>query len=330
MDDLWAPRAFSTWYRKGLVESYSLKINDPKGGWAARVRYTFLKPSNHESACGECWVVFFDRRGSDGERVSGWKETYDFQHCQVSSDRSEVLIENNLLTPYMAKGSLEAAGVHWNLQFQPDAHPNRLLPSVFYREWMPTTKVTSPVTLGTCSGSIQFSGRTLDADGALVSVGHNWGRKHTPRYAWGQARGVVDSEPIFWEGFSLPLAADSTSRGSLTSCVMTVSGRPYRFNSVGSMANNRAEIGRRSWHFHCQGRDGLLEGHLEFPSDGVAALRYVQPDGTVLACLNSMVSSGVLSFIPRGGGKRWSVKLVHDAALEILTPDLDHGVPVLA
>ena len=330
MDDLWAPRAFSTWYRRGLVESYSLKINDPSGNWAVWIRYSFLKPSNHENACGECWFVFSDRRRSGKGRVSGWKETYDFQHCQVSSDQSEVLIESNLLTPYMAVGALETAGVGWNLRFQPDACPNRLLPSVFYSEWMPTTKLTSPVTLGLCNGTIRCAGEVLDADGALISLGHNWGRKHTPRYVWGQARGVVDSEPFFWEGFSLPLAADSTSRGSVTSCVMTVSGRPYRFNSPVSMANNRAEIRRDSWYFHCQGRDGLLEGHMDFTPDSVAALRTIQPDGTVLACLNSMMSSGALSFIPRGGGKRWSVKLANDAALEILTPDLDHGVPVLA
>ena len=69
----------------------------------------------------------------------------------------------------------------------------KLLTDRGYRAQFPTAKTMVRHPLATFDGRVELDDARLDVDGWTGSVNHNWGRRHTPAYAFGQVCGFDDA-----------------------------------------------------------------------------------------------------------------------------------------
>lgn len=211
--------------------------------------------------------------------------------------------------------------------------PFSLLRSPFYSPLIPTNKLTTPYAGTIANGEIEVGGRTLRVTGFPLSLGHNWGRKHADSYAWGQLQAGPDAVPLFFEGCSVPGPVDWQSKESvaarLTLGKVRLNGKDISFNGLRSMRLNTGRVEPGRWSFAMRNLRWLLKGELHWDPTLVVGLRYIQPAGAIHSCLNSMLASGSLTLSKTGKtGRRRVVQEVEVrrlAALEFLTPTLDHG-----
>jgi len=339
MDNLWKAKVRDLAYSRGLVESYFIKLNEPTGAWAAWIKYTFLVRSGRFDPVGECWFIFFDRRKRAARRVLAAKESFDLQSCRIVGDGTDIRIGANVLTPGICSGELESGRCSWKLSFSAEGEPFVLLPSLFYSRAAPTTKLTTPFASARASGAIRVGDKELSFEDFPMSLGHNWGRKHTDSYVWGQVPLSTREGPLFFEGCSLP--ADVAGAGSavsrsplLTAGKLRFSGEDISFSGPHSLLANTARVQMGQWKFEMRNLMWLLRGEMSFEPEFVAGLRYLQPDGGVRSCLNSMMASARLELHRRRGPRKTELVLEaatdNLAALEFLTANLDHGFPILA
>ena len=332
MDELWSPRALGRAYSRQLVESYFLKLNAPDGQRAVWVKYTFLRPAEGGSPVGECWVIRFDR-GPKGSGVTAVKNTWPLEDCRFDASSGDVFVAHNRLTPTSASGQL-SEGTAFQVDFQSPPPPFRLLPDALYSDLVPTTKLSTQVPSCLLSGYVDFAGDRWSLDGWTGSMGHNWGRKHTSRYVWGQIAGKWSGRPLFFEGFSVPISPTSGPSACLSMGRLHLGEQQFLFHGPYCVLHNQSVLNLgRDWTFQFTNREYRLSGSLSFRSnEAVAALRYIQPSGTVLSCLNSMVADASLSLWQRGksgSGLQMEEEFQGTAALEFLTPNLDHGFRML-
>jgi hypothetical protein len=333
MDELWAPRALGGIGFRTRVESYFLKLNSPDGYRAIWIKYTFLRPSDGGSPVGECWAIRFDC-GPSGTGLAAVKDSYPLDACHFDAATGEIYVGHNRLTPTSALGQLRDA-TSFQVVFQDPPLPFRLLPDALYSDFIPATKLSTPVPASPIAGYFDSGGVRWSLDGWSGSLGHNWGRKHTSQYVWGQVAGTWQDRPLFFEGFSIPLSPSSGPSAFLSMGCLTIGEQRFAFNGPYSVIHNHASTQTGiDWSFEWTNLEYRLSGNLSFASrEAVAALRYLQPSGRVLSCLNSMVANGWLLLVQRGGrgaGIEMEVHATGTAALEFLTSDLDHEIRVLA
>lgn len=337
MQKHWRPKILQTSRSSGLVESYFLRIFHPEGEWAAWIKYTFLRKTGHFAPIGESWFIFFDRHARPGAAVVAAREACALEHCRISKDLDEVEIGGNLLTSGLAAGSLERGRFEWRVSFTPLQSPLSVLPAPLLSDVVPATKVTTPFPVATASGTLRVGPVSFVLDAVPMSLGHNWGRRHSESYVWAQAWKGSGKDAFFFEGFSIPaeLRQDHKPASSLLSLgKLRFCGREYDFSSPLSWLLNRGRVSRGRWQFEMRNLAWVLAGEFSFQEEFVAGLRYFQPNGAICSCLNSMIASGKVGLHERKGPAR--CQLVHEetfdgtAALEFLLPILRHGYPILA
>jgi hypothetical protein len=79
--------------------------------------------------------------------------------------------------------------------------------------------------MATYQGHLTVNGETIDVADWVGSQNHNWGSKHTDRYAWGQVAGFdAHPEGFFRSGYRLPetrSALDAAQRDRIVSRRLT-------------------------------------------------------------------------------------------------------------
>lgn len=331
MDTTWQPRVWDSAYRKGMVESYFLRLNSPDDDWAAWIKYTYLRRKGSSEAIGECWFIFFDAAATGSDRIRAWKETLVAEEPVVGSGR--VAVGPNILVPGGASGTL-AGEVSWALDLKGLEPPSALLAAPLYSPSAPTTKLTTPIPMGTATGKIEVGGHVLELVGVPLALGHNWGHRHTPSYVWAQFGGQSAQGPLFFEGAGIPAPLkDGVGKPKLTVGKARFDGKEIDFNLPHSLlaASSTVELGR--WSFEMRNVRWRLSGEISWDSSLVAGLRYEQPGGDVVSCLNSMCASASLklsrSRVLGGADKVAELRVENRAALEFVTADAGHGVRVL-
>ena len=335
MDKYWQPKSIELTYHTGMVESYFLKLNEPTGKWAVWIKYTYLLRNLRHHPIGDCWVIFFDREGRTGQPISAWKESYDIQGT-ASARASEISFGPNLLTQGISSGFLNGGGVQWKISFTPETPPLALLPGVFYSSAMPTSKLTSPYPLAQASGELSIGDHTYSFDRYPLLLGHNWGRKHTRSYVWGQAQKKTHDGLFLFEGCSLPVEfsdgpAAPAADPQLSVARVRLGEHSYDFNGPGSWLKNKAQAALGEWRFQFANRGHRLSGEITWDHDLVVGLRYIQPGGNVLSCLNSMMADARFELVRKGKKEKVlaNVRIENATALEFLMPNFNHGVPIL-
>jgi len=316
--------------RKGFYESYFLRGNDPERPRAFWIKFTVFAPLGrpHREAEGELWAVFF--HGPDGSKTAV-KEAHPFENCLFARDRFEVRAGRGTLSAGASRGECASGGHHirWDLSYRADGPSLHFLPEWAYASPFPKAKGLSPCPDTTWEGWLEVDGLKIDVTGWRGSQNHNWGTKHTDRYAWAQCNVFEGAPDTYMEMMSARLKIGPVWTPAISFLVLNHRGRPVRFHSPRSFFRARARFPSTfEWHLSVDNGTESARCRVEGEKETFAGLRYRNPPGGAHACLNSKIaSSEILLF--RDGKQVDRLVSSFTTAFEILTDEHGHGIPML-
>lgn len=323
----WRPR-----HRAGHYESWFCRANHPSRPLAFWIRYTIFSPAGRfEDAIGERWAVFFD-----GERdtITAVKSEHPIDRCRFAERGLEVDIAGSRLDGASLRGEASCAGhrIEWELAYSTSSPPLLLLDRRLYAGPFPKAKALVGAPQAIYSGTLRVDGAEYAIEGWVGSQNHNWGRKHTDRYAWGQVAGFDDAPDAFLEVATAQVKLGPLMTPPLTVLVLRLEGEEHAFNTIGAALRARGSYGPSGegfrWRFATR-RDGTrIEGWIEASRRDFVALPYLDPPGGIKTCLNSKIARCELRVVRPGQPPR-TLRTEQRAAFEILTSERDHGVPML-
>ena len=321
-------------YRTGQTadhyESYFLRANHPAAPLAFWIRYTIFNPAGRpQDAIGELWAVVFD--GRSGRHVVA-KSEIPIVACAFSNNRFAVRIADSELLPGALRGHAGAAAktVAWDLRYDRGMPPVFDLPLDRYETSFPKAKALVGVPMARFNGRISLNGETLEVADWIGSQNHNWGVRHTDRYAWGQVCGFDDARESFLELASARIKIGPFWSKLITLLVLRHGGREYACNSLWQGVKARASYEYFAWRFSTRNEWVRIEGEIRAPREAFVGLRYHNPPGGVKYCLNSKIASCTLRVTNLAGGRTEVLQTANRAAFEILTDDAGHGVELRA
>jgi hypothetical protein len=311
--------------RSGHYESYYLRANHPTRPLACWLRYTIFAPKGSGEAVGELWAVLFD--GETGEHVVG-KTQVPMADCAFARDAFEVRVGEAALGPHLARGS--AGPIRWDLRYEGGQVPLLLLPPRLYDGGFPKAKSLVSAPLVRFEGELTAGDRRVDVDGWLGSQNHNWGSRHTDRYAFGQVAGFDGAPDSFLEVATAGNRVGPFRTPLLTLLVLRHGGREYAFTGL-RQARRRAsgQFGAFWWDFRTWSEEAEVTGHIEAPAAAFVGLAYADPPGGTKYCLNTKIASCELSIVDKAAGRATLVSQ-HGALFELLSDRPDPDVPVRA
>jgi len=303
--------------RRGHVESYFLKINDPKQERALWVKATILA-RNFGAPVAESWAIAFER----GKPPIAAKETVSLSSARFSSDAIDVELPTLAMSSTRTKGKLR--DLELDVALRDETPPLMHYLPRFYEGRFPSSKLTSPMPNLTARGEARVGGRTWNVDGWRGLLGHNWGRGHAWAYAWGHCNVWNEDVDLVFEGTSGRVRVGPVLIPTTTLLVVRHNGETHALNHVSELVRNRGSMTFRRWKFAGSGPTLSLQGELWAETEDMVGLHYENPDGAMTYCLNSKLASARIAIEPRGGLP--FVVSSRAAALEIGTRDPSHGV----
>lgn len=311
----------------GHYESWFQRGNHPTRPLAFWVRYTIFHPRGG-TPVGELWGIFFD---GEKNQILAAKQTLPWGRCRFGSAALDIAIGEARLRDGELSGSVQGGGntLEWTLHYDGGSHPLLLLPESMYSASLPRAKVLVG-TPGACySGSFVVNGVSYAIEKWPGSQNHNWGSKHTDRYAWGQVAGFEEAPDAFLECATAKLRIGPVWTPWLTNVVLRLDGQQYAVNTILRAARAKASIEYFDWQFQTHDDQVEIQCRFQAPRERFVGLTYGNPPGGAKTCLNTKLASCELTLTRRGQPPR-RLHTSHRAAFEILTDDPSHGVPVVA
>jgi hypothetical protein len=318
--------------RAGHYESFYQRANHPRRPLAFWLRYTLFSPAGHpERAVGELWAVLFD--GETGSHTVSRTE-FPIASCAFARDRFDVRIGPAVLGPAGLTG--ESGAISWNLTYQGDQPPLYLLPRGMYRGGFPKAKSLVGLPLARYEGTVTAGAREVIVDGWLGSQNHNWGSRHTDRYAFGQVAGFDGAPDAFLEVVRAQTRIGPLWTPPLTLLVLRRGGEEL---AVTGLRRARRATGRVDflkpdadfrWTFATASDTTRIEGVIEAPRSSFVGLGYANPPGGTKHCLNTKIGRCSLTIVDIATGRREVLSSAHGALFEILTDERSHGIPISA
>ncbi len=297
MTKFWNGSRFRREDPSGFYESYFQRANHPSLALAFWIRYTVFCPRGRPGkACGELWAIYFN---GETNRIDAVKEVVPISDCDFSRTHLDARIGSATLTDRGLHGRAASQShvLQWTLDYAGREPPLLLLPEPFYERGFPKAKALVGSPSAVYNGTLTVDGETILIDGWRGSQNHNWGSKHTDRYAWGQVAGFDNAPDAFLECSTAQIKLGPVWSPRLTFAVLRDEGREIALNGL----LPRAFIG----------------------------LRYQNPPGGEKTCLNTKLASAEIT-VRRPGRSPRTLLTKHRAAFEILTDRADHGVPIVA
>lgn len=327
-------------YRPGLrgghVESLFLKGNSPDGQRALWLKYTLLAKTDGTPPVAELWAIAFDRARAGGPRAN--KRSYPIAQAQVHRAPFGLSLPDGELRHGAAKGALgfDAQGgprIAWDVRFPCPEHAFRPFPSArMYTGAFPRTKTLTPVPDTQLEGTFEIDGERWDVSGYSAAQGHNWGKGHAHAYAWAHANalrpapGSAPFQRAWFEAISGRVRVGPLLTPWLTSAAIDIDGELFRFDGLRALLSRAVSSDLRSFAFTLRQGEATFQATLRADTAQLAGLRYCDPDGRALSCLNSKLAVAELSLeLP---GRRFALRS-DQAALELGTRQADHGVAML-
>ena len=315
---------------EGHYESFFLRANHPARPLAFWIRYTIFSPRGApKNAVGELWAVFFD--GETNRHVVA-KQEYPLAGCLFDTAAFGVRIGTATLGPRHLHGAVESRGqaVAWDLAFAGESAPALLLPLKLYAGGFPAAKSLVSLPLARFGGGLSVNGEAIDVAGWVGSQNHNWGRRHTDLYAWGQVAGFDTHPESFLEVATAKLRIGPLWTPPLTPLVLRHGQREYALTGLVQGLRARGSFGYFNWEFRSETAEVEIGGVISAPREAFVGLAYRNPPGGVKHCLNSKIAACRLQFRDKRTGSTEILETKSRAAFEILTSDPDHGIPISA
>jgi hypothetical protein len=305
----------------GHYESFYLRANHPTRPLAFWLRYTIFSSTAHpEAAVGELWAVVFD--GETGMNTSA-KTEVPFADCLFSTTSFNVRVADAVLNDRELRGSTGA--IAWDLRYDGDQPPLYLLPRRLYRGAFPRAKSLVSRPLARFTGTLDVAGVRIDVVDWLGSQNHNWGSRHTDRYAFGQVAGFDNAPDSFLEVATARNRIGPLWTPNLTPLVLRHEGREHACTTLRQSRRARATLRPRAWTF-ATGDDAVdIHGRIEADASAFVVLEYPNPPGGIKDCLNTKLARCEVTVTDRASSTRTVLTSRHGALFEVLGdthPDL--------
>jgi hypothetical protein len=306
-------------------ESRYIRANDPSRPQAIWLRETLVLPRSG-AASADVWMMIFDPEGAGNKAL---KLSYPIGDADFRDEPWTARIAATSLDDRSASGSAagESGSVSWELAISPgDEPPVKLLTDLGYKAPVPTAKTQVRHPLARFDGNVQLDDRRVDVDGWIGSVNHNWGRRHTPAYAFGQVCGFDDDQRSSLEIVTARAGVGPVLLPPVTLLVLRYGGREFAVRSPVAARHSRGRYQPFTWSFGAR-VDGLsLDGEIRTEPADVIGLTYTDTDGKSKYCYNSAIAA---CRIELSGAATVELTAQRRAMFEILTDVRYDGVPVL-
>ncbi len=305
-------------------ESRFIRANHPERPQALWLRETLLLTSAG-AASADVWVMVFDPDRHGNRAV---KRPYPVEEAEFGSDPWAVRIGDTFLDDGHARGVLPGPRIaSWELSIAGGGEPVKLLTDRQYSTRFPAAKTSVRSPLARFDGHVIVDDDRVELDGWTGSVNHNWGRRHTPAYAFGQVCGF-DGAP----SSSLEIVTARAGVGPLTLPPVTLlvfrhDGREFAVRTVLAARRTSGEYEPFHWSFSARFDDARLNGEISCGRGDVIGLNYTDTNGKAKFCYNSAVAT---CRIRLSGGLSGSLTASRRAMLEILSDTHLGQLPLLA
>ena len=313
---------------RGHYESYFQRANHPTRPRAFWIRYTMFSPKGRPDATvGELWAIYFD--GELGQ-ISAAKQVVPWALCRFSKENLDVRIGDSTLNPDNLSGS--AAGtkhrLSWTLTYLSPERPLLLLPDRLYETSLPKAKALVGSPQARFSGELVVNGRLITIQDWVGSQNHNWGEKHTDRYAWGQVAGFDGAPDVFLECATASIRVGPLFTPPMSPVVLRIGAEEFRFSTIRGALRAKAEYRPFSWQIRTRDDDGEIDVTFSAKPEEFVALPYDNPPGGQKICLNSKLASCRVR-LHLNGRASYSFETLHRGAFEILGDASAPGVTAL-
>jgi hypothetical protein len=209
-------------------------------------------------------------------------------------------------TASLEEGSLRGTAnrgghrIGWALDFDAPEPPLLLLPAHLYEGSFPKAKSLVTAPHACFRGAIEVDGRSIDVRGWPGSHNHNWGERHTERYAWAQVAGFDNAADAFLECASARVRVGPLLAPTMSVLVLRLEGEEYSLNSLWTAARARAQIDALDWRLQTSAHGVRMRAHIHAPPSAFVGLDYEDPSGAHKLCLNSKLAQCKLVVERRG------------------------------
>jgi len=302
-------------------ESFYLKASHPSEPLAVWIRYTVHKRPG-ERAKGSLWFTFFDA-AADGPRAA--KVTLAPGELGVAPGEY-MHVGDSRFSPGRVSGS--ALDASWELELDSDEPAFRhLARDWMYRAKLPRTKLLSPHPSALFRGRVRVGDRTVELDGWLGMVGHNWGSEHAERWIWMQGAGFRGN-PGAW----LDAALGRIKLGPLTTPwigngVLSLGGVRHRLGGPERLRSTEVRETPERCDFVLPGKGVTVRGSVGSERRNFVGWVYADPDGSEHNTVNCSISTMRLT-VSRPGLEDLELEAPAGAAYELGMREHDHGVPL--
>lgn len=325
--DAWNGARFVPGQMAGHYESWFQRANHPSRQLAFWIRYTiFCRDGRPADAVGQLWAIAFD---GETQRITAVRQELPISECRFSSSRLDARIGQAELSSAGLSGAAAAGGhrLAWQLAIRGGERPLLLLPEAWYARRFPAAKALVSTPGAVFDGWLEVDGARLSIDGWRGSQNHNWGSRHTDRYAWGQVAGFDGAEDAFLECSTARVKVGPVWTPWLTLLVLRIEGREHALNGLLGSLRASARIEGLRWSFDTRRPGVRIRGQIEAPASSFVGLRYGNPPGGEKICLNSKLARCQLVLEETGRAPR-SLRSECRAAFEILTDEPPAEVPI--
>lgn len=314
---------------QGHYESWFVRANHPTRPLAFWIRYTIfspaVKPGDLASAEGELWAVFFDGEAGSNQAL---QRTYRPQECAFEPATLGVQVGPAQLGPTSLSGMLDdpdlQRSISWDLRYSSPTRPLLTLDRALYDGPFPKAKALVASPLACFVGDLHVNGEHWPIDSWVGSQNHNWGERHTERYAWGQVAGFDDDPNAFLEVATAQVKLGPLLTPPLTVLVLRLGDEEYALNTLSRAMRSQGSYDFFQWHFRAANNRVQVTGSIAAAAADFAVLPYRNPPGGIKTCLNSKIARCNLT-VRRPGRSLQTLSTRARAAFEILTGTQEHG-----
>ncbi|MCG7597092.1 hypothetical protein [Mycobacterium sp. PSTR-4-N] len=302
-------------------ESRWLRATSGDGARAIWLRETLLRASTG-AASADVWVMVFDPAGHRAHR-----ESFPIDSAVFADDPWTARIGPNSLTDTAAVGGVPGRA-RWDLTVRPGGEPAvRVLSDRAYQARFPPAKTLVRHPRAQVDGRLEIDGLTVEVDGWVGSVNHNWGSRHTAAYAYGQVCAFDDSPGTTLEIVTARAAVGPVLLPAVTLFVLRHAGMEFAVRTVVGSLQTHGRYEPFTWSFGARVGEQTIEGEIAAATHDVIGLTYTDTGGAEKYCYNSALATCRLQVagisVPR-------TELTSSAAMfEILGADRVAGVPLL-